>query len=706
MGVSRAVVRLRVGHSAEVLNFRTVEGYTHKWTVFVRSAGPHQFVDCSFIRKVVFVLHPDFNNCHRVVKQPPFEVTEYGFAGFRIPIYVYFSGFDKSLRILYNMELCLERRSEVELVHAAEISELPNAVFSVIARYGGSVEVDGKWSNSQPGEMPHLPANTVGTDDQWGNCMVKVVENKIVKGQDKAHEPTDKSISESKKQLEEIFEFKQDRSLPIGALASLDGFAMMREVNRSLMEIECSRERSEMVNVENTEIGKASVINSEFVSEVDESRIEVQNEFDIVMQQCDPIEPGGIVEERTLNERHSSMGDVIDEERSNKNTPKIGGESACEVRMETGKVSETSTRESKSSFRKGEAVRSVVVTLAEVKKKSFAEFGCRKRGREGRLTAVKEISVGMRNKVEMEQNSAEMLMVEARERTRQRLEEERWEENETVGKKQQPFMAGNTEKNAVVKMCAKRKKRLFDEFDSEEERVPVDKFARGSGTIASVDESSGDIQRAVTLFTGETASDWKERKKGEEDLQNALKVGTQSEHFRKGELYLEPVVHDNARENLETGVLPMSSLTPNSGVARLVGVTNRAEAIELGVSLKTGFQKVKGWGGSRVLDQVTRGLDWRMEGGRWNTSNFTGRMSSVFLEAVEEECLVRLSDELMRMRDPRRLGAFVDAVMACDTASLRTANMTISEDGLLSFDVRGLSPSLRSRLYEICFGHR
>lgn len=73
---------------------------------------------------------------------------------------------------------------------------------------------------------------------------------------------------------------------------------------------------------------------------------------------------------------------------------------------------------------------------------------------------------------------------------------------------------------------------------------------------------------------------------------------------------------------------------------------------------------------------------------------------------MEEECLVRLSDELMRMRDPRRLGAFVDAVMACDTASLRTANMTISEDGLLSFDVRGLSPSLRSRLYEICFGHR
>lgn len=65
--------------------------------------------------------------------------------------------------------------------------------------------------------------------------------------------------------------------------------------------------------------------------------------------------------------------------------------------------------------------------------------------------------------------------------------------------------------------------------------------------------------------------------------------------------------------------------------ARLVGVTNRAEAIELGVSLKTGFQKVKGWGGSRVLDQVTRGLDWRMEGGRWNTSNFTGRMSSVFV---------------------------------------------------------------------------
>uniref|UniRef100_A0A915A634 YEATS domain-containing protein n=1 Tax=Parascaris univalens TaxID=6257 RepID=A0A915A634_PARUN len=550
MGFSRAVVRLRVGHSAEVLNFRTIEGYTHKWTVFVRSAGPHQFVDCSFIRKVVFILHPDFNNCHRVIKQPPFEVTEYGFAGFCIPIYVYFSGFNKSLRILYNMELCLERHSEVELVHAAEISELPNAVLGVIARYGGSIEVDGKWWDSEPGEIPDLAANSVSADVQWRNCMMKVVE--AVKGQGKAHERVDESMLESKKQLEEIFEFKQDRSSPVGMPATLDEFAIMGEINCSLMETG---------NVENKEVGKASVTNSEFVSEVDESRIEIQNEFDIVMQQCDSIEPYRIVEERMLNEKHSSMGDLIDEEETNKSSPKVVGVSACKMMMETGEVSETSVRESESSLREGEAMRSQVIALAEVKEKSLAELGCRKRGLETRLATVKEISVDSGNEIEMEQNSAEMLMIKARERTKQRLMEERWGENELVGNKQQPSMVGNTEKKAVVKMCARRQKRLFDDFDGEEERLPADKFVRSSGAISSVDEGTGGMQGAVTLFTDETASDWKERKKSNEDLQNALTIRTRNEHFRKDELYLEPVVHDNARENLESGV---SSLTPNN----------------------------------------------------------------------------------------------------------------------------------------------
>uniref|UniRef100_A0A915A1G3 YEATS domain-containing protein n=1 Tax=Parascaris univalens TaxID=6257 RepID=A0A915A1G3_PARUN len=501
MGFSRAVVRLRVGHSAEVLNFRTIEGYTHKWTVFVRSAGPHQFVDCSFIRKVVFILHPDFNNCHRVIKQPPFEVTEYGFAGFCIPIYVYFSGFNKSLRILYNMELCL-------------------------------------------------------ADVQWRNCMMKVVE--AVKGQGKAHERVDESMLESKKQLEEIFEFKQDRSSPVGMPATLDEFAIMGEINCSLMETG---------NVENKEVGKASVTNSEFVSEVDESRIEIQNEFDIVMQQCDSIEPYRIVEERMLNEKHSSMGDLIDEEETNKSSPKVVGVSACKMMMETGEVSETSVRESESSLREGEAMRSQVIALAEVKEKSLAELGCRKRGLETRLATVKEISVDSGNEIEMEQNSAEMLMIKARERTKQRLMEERWGENELVGNKQQPSMVGNTEKKAVVKMCARRQKRLFDDFDGEEERLPADKFVRSSGAISSVDEGTGGMQGAVTLFTDETASDWKERKKSNEDLQNALTIRTRNEHFRKDELYLEPVVHDNARENLESGV---SSLTPNNSVCCFV----------------------------------------------------------------------------------------------------------------------------------------
>ncbi|VDM40230.1 unnamed protein product [Toxocara canis] len=127
-----------------MLDRPTPEGHTHRWTVFVRSAGQHQFVDRSFITKVVFELHPDFANPHRVVKEPPFEVTETGYAGFSIPVYVSFSGTSKTYRLHYDMNLCLEKQSEHKVEQILEIKQPSSAFYGLIMKYGGVMKKEKK----------------------------------------------------------------------------------------------------------------------------------------------------------------------------------------------------------------------------------------------------------------------------------------------------------------------------------------------------------------------------------------------------------------------------------------------------------------------------------------------------------------------------------------------------------------------------------
>lgn len=104
---SRVIVRLNVGHTSEKLLHPTLEGHTHRWTVFVRAPGLVQFNDRSFIRKVVFLLHESFNNPTRFIKDPPFQVTETGYGGFMMPIKIHFNGFDKTFTINYDLSLSL-----------------------------------------------------------------------------------------------------------------------------------------------------------------------------------------------------------------------------------------------------------------------------------------------------------------------------------------------------------------------------------------------------------------------------------------------------------------------------------------------------------------------------------------------------------------------------------------------------------------------
>ena len=61
---------------------------SHKWSCYVR--GPDDYDISTFIKQVVFTLHPSFNNQIRSLKSPPYEVHEEGWGEFDIGIKVYF----------------------------------------------------------------------------------------------------------------------------------------------------------------------------------------------------------------------------------------------------------------------------------------------------------------------------------------------------------------------------------------------------------------------------------------------------------------------------------------------------------------------------------------------------------------------------------------------------------------------------------------
>ncbi|XP_057221521.1 protein AF-9 isoform X4 [Malurus melanocephalus] len=90
-------VKLELGHRAQVRKKPTVEGFTHDWMVFVR--GPEHSNIQHFVEKVIFHLHESFPRPKRVCKDPPYKVEESGYAGFILPIEVYFKNKDPA-RIL------------------------------------------------------------------------------------------------------------------------------------------------------------------------------------------------------------------------------------------------------------------------------------------------------------------------------------------------------------------------------------------------------------------------------------------------------------------------------------------------------------------------------------------------------------------------------------------------------------------------------
>ncbi|XP_023244936.1 protein ENL [Copidosoma floridanum] len=98
-------ISLECGDTSSLRSKKTSDGFTHDWKVWIKGANDapiHHYID-----KVVFNLHETFPKPKRVIKEPPYCLTESGYAGFEIPIQVYLKNRNEPKRfdILYNLNL-------------------------------------------------------------------------------------------------------------------------------------------------------------------------------------------------------------------------------------------------------------------------------------------------------------------------------------------------------------------------------------------------------------------------------------------------------------------------------------------------------------------------------------------------------------------------------------------------------------------------
>ncbi|KYO17588.1 hypothetical protein Y1Q_0000329 [Alligator mississippiensis] len=152
-------VKLELGHRAQVRKKPTVEGFTHDWMVFVR--GPEHSNIQHFVEKVVFHLHESFPRPKRVCKDPPYKVEESGYAGFILPIEVYFKNKEepKKVRFDYDLFLHLEGHPPVNHLRCEKLTfNNPTEEFRRKLLKAGGIMVMSDGTSIPSGQSLHLPS--------------------------------------------------------------------------------------------------------------------------------------------------------------------------------------------------------------------------------------------------------------------------------------------------------------------------------------------------------------------------------------------------------------------------------------------------------------------------------------------------------------------------------------------------------------------
>ncbi|KAL5004604.1 hypothetical protein ScPMuIL_018060 [Solemya velum] len=159
-------VKIELGHKASVRKKPTVEGFTHDWTVFVRGQEPSRNIQ-HFVEKIVFHLHDSFPKPKRVLKEPPFVVSESGYGGFTLPIDIYFKNKQEPKKIPFQYDLFL--RLEEPPVNHVRCEKLtfqnPTEEFKAkLLKAGGVIVRPGEEPVNQPGTFTDLFGPPIKTE--------------------------------------------------------------------------------------------------------------------------------------------------------------------------------------------------------------------------------------------------------------------------------------------------------------------------------------------------------------------------------------------------------------------------------------------------------------------------------------------------------------------------------------------------------------
>uniref|UniRef100_A0A1A9X1X8 YEATS domain-containing protein n=1 Tax=Glossina brevipalpis TaxID=37001 RepID=A0A1A9X1X8_9MUSC len=136
-------VQFEIGHTSKLRSKKTPEGFTHDWELYVKGVSGAD-ISC-FVEKVIFNLHESFPKPKRVCKEPPYMIQESGYAGFMLPIDIYFRIRDEPKRVQFNYDLDLQQTGPPQ--HRCDIQKFifdnPSEEFRLKLLKGGGVPVSG-----------------------------------------------------------------------------------------------------------------------------------------------------------------------------------------------------------------------------------------------------------------------------------------------------------------------------------------------------------------------------------------------------------------------------------------------------------------------------------------------------------------------------------------------------------------------------------
>ncbi|OQR78189.1 hypothetical protein BIW11_06565 [Tropilaelaps mercedesae] len=211
-------VKIELGHKAILKEQATAEGYTHDWTVFVK--GPEGCKIENFVEKVIFLLHESFPKSKRTIREPPFQVTESGYAGFNMPIWVYFKTKEepKKIEFVYDLYLSLDGKP-INNIRCEKLTfhNPPDDFCQKLLKGGGSIKQPAASPNKKP-SGPQTPPEKRSPQQPQGQSGVSAAKPftdlfgaPIVKEAKSAVAPLTQDVKKDKKKDKRNKEYKKDK---------------------------------------------------------------------------------------------------------------------------------------------------------------------------------------------------------------------------------------------------------------------------------------------------------------------------------------------------------------------------------------------------------------------------------------------------------------------------------------------------------------